>query len=106
MNERVGQGVERCKRKEAGWMREMEGGDETHGGRTDVACLLAQRTTCLPACPPVFLPTCAFLQMAVVALQPLLSRETDPVEGGVLTVSRFNTGRWDMQRLLLRLWCV
>lgn len=30
--------------------------------------------------------------MAVVALQPLLSRETDPTEGGVVTVSRFNTG--------------
>ncbi|KAL4451666.1 hypothetical protein ABPG75_007328 [Micractinium tetrahymenae] len=30
--------------------------------------------------------------MAVVALQPLLSRETDPTEGGVATVSRFNTG--------------
>ncbi|PRW20779.1 IAA-amino acid hydrolase ILR1-like 3 [Chlorella sorokiniana] len=30
--------------------------------------------------------------MAVVALQPLLSRETDPLQGGVVTVSRFNTG--------------
>ncbi len=30
--------------------------------------------------------------MAVVALQPLLSREVNPVEGGVVTVSRFNTG--------------
>ena len=30
--------------------------------------------------------------MAVVALQPLLSREVNPLEGGVVTVSRFNTG--------------
>lgn len=36
--------------------------------------------------------------MAVVALQPLLSRETDPLQGGVVTVSRFNTGRRTWQR--------
>jgi metal-dependent amidase/aminoacylase/carboxypeptidase family protein len=31
--------------------------------------------------------------MAVVALQPLVSREVNPVQGGVVTVSRINTGR-------------
>ncbi|KAI3437723.1 hypothetical protein D9Q98_000171 [Chlorella vulgaris] len=30
--------------------------------------------------------------MAVVALQPLVSREVNPVQGGVVTVSRINTG--------------
>lgn len=43
--------------------------------------------------------------MAVVALQPLLSRETDPLQGGVVTVSRFNTGRRTWQRPRCTLAC-
>lgn len=45
--------------------------------------------------PPPHAP--ALLQMAVVALQPLLSRETDPLQGGVISVTRFNTGGHDLQ---------
>lgn len=30
--------------------------------------------------------------MAVVALQPLVSREVNPLQGGVVSVTRFNTG--------------
>jgi len=69
--------------------------------------------TCSPTCQPTC-PLAAFscaasclpaelLQMAVVALQPLVSRETNPVEGGVVTVSRFNTGKWGFDQCLLLL---
>ncbi len=33
-------------------------------------------------------------QQAVVALQALVSRETSPVDSAVVSVTRFNTGRW------------
>lgn len=36
--------------------------------------------------------------LIVVALQPLVSRETSPTDGAVVTVARFNTG--EQQRLL------
>ena len=31
---------------------------------------------------------------AVLALQPLISRELNPTDSGVVTVSRFSTGEW------------
>lgn len=51
---------------------------------------LSMHAPCLT--PPVLLALPLPCQMAVVALQPLLSRETDPLQSGVVTVSRFNTG--------------